>query len=107
MNEQISIFLDKRENGYRQPDGTVINYNPNDYYIDIMLIKNNRLVDDYVHIYQDKTKYIIQRQEINPFFIEYGLFSNLPLNNKGIIKIDDGIITMATGNTTTYITINS
>ena|SRR4030067_1390810 len=74
---KISLFLDKREIGILQPNGSYGKKNHSDWYIDVHLFKTNRLVDDYVHTYMDPFKTYITRQMINPYFIELGFFENI------------------------------
>lgn len=98
---KYEIFLDKRKDGIPQPGGTFADKNNSDFYINFLLYKNNKL-DDYVSTFIDTTKITIDRQLINPFFIEFGIFENIKnINNIEILFIDTffnngnlGIITL-------------
>jgi len=74
---KISLFLDKRELGILQPDGSYGKKNNKDWYITIPFISTNKIVDDYVQVYMDPFKSIIERQLINPFFMDYGFFETV------------------------------
>jgi len=81
---QIQIFLDKRESVIRTLSGNFVtsNSNPNDYFVNILLKKNVKLTGDYVNIDIDKTKAKIERQMINPNYIDFGFFERLIYVNR-------------------------
>jgi len=47
-----------------------------DYYIPILLTRNSEIID-YVDVKKDNSTYKIDRQEINPYFIELGFFGTI------------------------------
>lgn len=71
------FFLDKRENGIVQDNGSVNNQNENDFYINIPLTRTYKKFDDYINIEKDPLKTIITRQQINPYFIELNFFETI------------------------------
>jgi len=80
MEEQIhkiTLFLDKRDLGVFQPNGSYGTKNNSDWYINVPFIKTFKLVDDYVHVYLDPFRTSMNRQLINPYFIEYGFFETI------------------------------
>jgi len=74
---KISLFLDKRELGILQPDGSYGKKNNKDWYVTIPFISTNKIVDDYVQIYMDPFRSIIERQLVNPYFVDYGFFETV------------------------------
>ena len=74
--KRYTLFLDKREAGVVQPDRSYGNKNYSDYYIPVALLKTNNLID-YVQKYLDPTTFTIERQEINPYFIEFDFFRTI------------------------------
>ena len=80
MEEEIikhKIFLDIRENGIRQPNGTFSGQNASDFYINIPLYLSFNKYDDYINVDKDKSTVIIDRNNFNPFFIELGFFGSI------------------------------
>jgi len=79
MNSSIKIelFIDKRPNGILQPSGMLGNTNDSDFYVNIPLNKNITLFEDYVTISTDPFRTTIERQLINPYFIELGFFETI------------------------------
>lgn len=71
------IFLDKRENGIVQNNGSVNNQNESDFYINIPLTRTYKKFDDYVNVDKDPFRTIINRQQINPYFIELNFFETI------------------------------
>lgn len=71
------IFLNKRENGISQPNGTFSGQNASDFYINIPLYLNFIKYDEYINIDRDKSTISIDRNNFNPFFIELGFFSGI------------------------------
>jgi len=66
------------------PNGS-LHMNPqNDFYLNIFLTKTTE-IDEYVDIQKDDTIYVINRQNINPYFIELGFF-----NSVDRIKVNEG-----------------
>lgn len=74
---KISLFLDKRDLGILQPNGSYGKKNSKDWYITIPFVMTNKIVDDYVHTYMDPFKTVIQRQMVNPYFMDYGFFETI------------------------------
>src|ERR1035437_4611793 len=74
---KISLFLDKRDLGILQPNGSYGKKNSKDWYITIPFVRTNKIVDDYIHTYMDPFKTVIQRQVANPYFMDYGFFETI------------------------------
>ena len=74
---KISLFLDKRDLGILQPNRTYGKKNHSDWYVTVQLDRSTKLVDDYVHMYMDPFRTTIERQMINPYYIEFGFFENI------------------------------
>jgi|SRR3989304_8532589 len=74
---KISLFLDKRDLGVIQPNGSYGTKNHSDWYVIIPFFKSDRLVDEYVYTYMDPFKTTMTRQMVNPYFIEFGFFENI------------------------------
>jgi hypothetical protein len=74
---KISLFLDKRDLGVLQPDGTYGTKNHSDWYVNIPFFQSERLVDEYIHVYMDPFRTQMERQLVNPYFIEFGFFENI------------------------------
>lgn len=79
LNEilKYQLFVNKRKDGFIQPNGILSGQNTSDFYINIPLYLNYKTYDEYINIDRDKTTIVIQRQKINPFFIELGFFSSI------------------------------
>jgi len=75
--KNIKIFLDARQDGIVQPDGSFANKNSKDWYIDIFMIRDMSLVHEYIDISLDPTREKLERQLVNPFFIELGFFETV------------------------------
>lgn len=74
---KIKLFLQKEPEGVVQPNGFIGTQNTRDYYVNFPLNKESRLLGDYVDIQFDPTRFDMQRQLINPWFIEFGFFESL------------------------------
>lgn len=74
---KITLFLDRRDLGVLQPNGSYAQSNHSDWYITVPFTSTQNLVEDYVYIYKDPFKTAMVRQLINPYFIEYGFFENI------------------------------
>lgn len=74
---ELKLYLDLRENGVVQPDGTYSSQNYRDYYVNINLNRNFKLIEPYVDIQLDPLRVDMQRQLINPWFIEFGFFESI------------------------------
>lgn len=74
---QIQLFLDYRPDGIVQKTGTYGNKNDSDFYVTVQLLKDVKLVGDYVDVALDPTRYTLQRQFINPFFNELSFFEDI------------------------------
>jgi hypothetical protein len=74
---KIELFIDKRPNGILQPNGTLGIKNSSDFYVNIPLVRDITLFEDYVNIALDPFRTSIQRQLINPYFIELGFFETV------------------------------
>lgn len=74
---KIKIHLDKRDLGIVQPDGTYSTQNHSDFFVNINLNKRFKLFDDYVDVQKDPFRTEMDRQFINPWFIEFGFFESI------------------------------
>lgn len=68
----------------RHPDGSLKEFPPSDFFINLSLNKQNK-IDQYIDISQQDNIEKLQRQQINPFFIEFSFFDSIKRNkiNKG------------------------
>lgn len=76
-NLKIKIYLHYEDQGVVQPDGTIGTQNIKDYYVNVPLINEYHLYDDYVDVQRDPLRVDMQRQLINPWFIELGFFESV------------------------------
>lgn len=74
---EIKLYLDIRENGVVQPDGTYSSQNYRDYYVNVNIGRNFKLIEPYVDIQLDPLRVDMQHQLINPWFIEFGFFETI------------------------------
>ena len=79
----ITLFNDDRRQNEIESSRKLVNHqrNKGDFYLTVSLFKNIKLNDAYVDIFQDETKFTIQRQEVNPYFSEFGFF--MPIRTIG------------------------
>lgn len=68
----------------KHSDGNVYSFPESDFFINVSLFKNV-YINDYVSIDKQENIRSIQRQRINPFFIEYSFFDSIKRN-----KINSG-----------------
>jgi len=69
---------------FAYPDGS-IHLNPQyDFYLNIFLTRTTE-IDEYVDTQKDDTTHTIERQNINPYFIEFGFFDSISR-----VKVNDG-----------------
>ena len=73
---KVKLFLDKRPEGTKLPNNTYGTQNYSDFFVNFSLTKTIDLID-YVNVYQDPFRTQIDRQLINPFFIELDFFSTI------------------------------
>jgi hypothetical protein len=80
---KFTILLDKRD--------VEVQYESqiSDFYITIPLQKDSRLAGDYVDIFFDPRKETINRQLINPFYMELGIFENIKNLSDNYIIFED------------------
>ncbi len=75
--QRYKIRLPKYPNlGIQRSDGYISDAYDKDFYINIPIFKENTL-SDYVNVFIDPTKLEIERQFINPYYIELGFFKNI------------------------------
>lgn len=74
---KIKLFLDKRDLGVLQPDRTYGKKNHSDWYVVVSFFQSKNIVDNYIHTYMDPFRTTMQRQLINPYFVEFGFFENI------------------------------
>lgn len=101
----IEIFLDKRIDGIVQSDGITFGNNaPSDMYITVSLFKTTKLIGEYIDIYEDTSRYTIERQEINPFYNELDFFTTI---NQIDFNVDNKNSSLKSKAEINNITINS
>jgi hypothetical protein len=75
--QRYKIRLPKYPNlGIQRSDGYISDSYDKDFYINIPIFKEE-VVSDYVNVFIDPTKLEIERQFINPYYIELGFFKNI------------------------------
>jgi hypothetical protein len=75
--KRYKIRLPKYPNlGIQRSDGYISDSYDKDFYINIPIFKEN-VISDYVNVFIDPTKLEIERQFINPYYIELGFFKNI------------------------------
>lgn len=86
---KYKIFLDKRPEGIRDENGNIRQTNASDFFITVPIFRDIEL-DDYVDVEIDPFRLQVERQEINPYFMELGLFEDIENiegeNNSSVIK---------------------
>ena len=70
----------------KHSDGTLHEFPESDFYVNIPLLRSER-VYEYIDVEVEDTVYTVERQEINPYYIEYGFFEGVIQNR--IIKGQD------------------
>jgi len=90
--QKYKVRLPKYPNkGIQRTDGSFSESYDKDFYINVLIEKENTL-SDYVNVYVDPSRLEIQRQSINPYYIELGFFKNVTsilkenTNNKNSIE---------------------
>lgn len=76
-NIKIKLYLDIIDQGIVQPNGTVGTQNINDFYVNIPLKREIKVFDKYIDVQRDPLRLDMQRQLINPWFIELGFFNSI------------------------------
>lgn len=75
--KRYKIRLPKYPNlGIQRSDGYFSESYDKDFYINIPIFKED-IISDYVNVFIDPTKLEIERQFINPYYIELGFFKNV------------------------------
>lgn len=74
---KVKIYLDKRPEGVVQPDGTYGTQNVSDYYVNINLTREINIIDEFIQVEIDPYKTQMERQKVNPWFVEFGFFESL------------------------------
>lgn len=74
---KIKIFLDKRDNGIVMPDGSLGTQNVKDYYINVNLMREINIIDEFIDIQLDPYRTQLDKQTINPWFHEFGFFESI------------------------------
>ena len=72
---------------------TLQSYPESDFFLPVFLTKTSILLD-YVEITHDETIFVMQRQEVNPWFIEFLFFDSIKRN-----KVNEGADLFKTSNT--------
>lgn len=83
---KYKLYLDIRKDrnfptgfGFLHSDRTINSLPENDFYLPIFLEKSTNKYE-YVDVQKDETIEPIERQEINPYFIEFGFFDDIIRN---------------------------
>jgi hypothetical protein len=74
-NKKYQLYIDSRSFVQK----------PANHYINVYLFKTNT-IEGYINVSRDATIQVVERQEINPYFIEIGFFDGIQRN-----KINYGI----------------
>ena len=64
---------------------TIKPYPKSDFFLPVFITKNENLLE-YVDVTHDDTIFVMQRQEVNPWFIEFGFFDTIKRN-----KVNEGL----------------
>ncbi len=79
MNDIIKyqIRLNKiAENSIIRSDGTVASTYDKDFFVTVSIFKESK-IDDYINVDIDPLRLVVERQLINPYFIELGFFEDI------------------------------
>lgn len=75
--KKYTIRINKSAEGFIQrSDGSYSTTYDKDFYITLPIYKESKL-NDYVNVWIDPDKLIIERQLVNPYFIELNFFENI------------------------------
>lgn len=74
---KIKLYLPIVSDGVLQPDGSLGTQNISDYHVNLPLKRQMKLLGDYVDVQFDPLRLDMQRQLINPWFIEFGFFETI------------------------------
>lgn len=74
---KIKLFLQSEPEGVVQPMGILGTQNISDYFVNIPLTRKTKLIGDYIDVQFDPLRLNMQRQLINPWFIEFGFFESI------------------------------
>lgn len=74
---KLKLYLDKRPEGIVQPNGTYASENVNDFYVNVCLNRELSIIDEFVQIDMDPYRTEMSRQNINPWFVEFGMFESI------------------------------
>lgn len=81
---KLKIFLDERDNGIVQQNGTLGQINSNDSYINVPLTRTYKKVGDYINVDKSPFKTYVKRQNVNPYFVELSFFETIrTISNTG------------------------
>jgi len=71
--------------GIKRSDGIIADSYDRDFYITVPIFRNI-IIDDYVDVEIDPLRLEVERQLINPYFIELGFFENISSTNSIVTK---------------------
>jgi hypothetical protein len=75
--KKYQIRLNKiGESSIVRSDGVIANTYDKDFYITVSIFKKNK-VEGYVNVDVDPLRLVVERQFINPYFIELGFFEDI------------------------------
>lgn len=74
---KIKLFLEKRPNGIVQPSGTLGTQNVKDYWVNVNLTREYGIIDEYIDIEMDPYRAVLEKQNVNPWFVEFGFFESI------------------------------
>ncbi len=88
----IKLIVDQRSTsaftqgyGFIDENGSISEHPPHDFWINVPIYRTCEIMD-YVDVQKDERIQPIERQEINPFYLEYAFFDDIQRN-----KVNNGI----------------
>lgn len=87
MNENediysVKLYLENTSNNLTKKESGITSSN---FFLNIPLVKTGKKIEDYINIEKDPFKTQMERQNINPLFIEFSFFNTI----QSISKSDD------------------
>lgn len=66
--------------GILNSDDVIRSYYDHDFYINVPLFRNQR-IEEYVDVQKERNIYVMERQDFNPYYLEFGFFDTIKRNN--------------------------
>lgn len=86
----VRLYLENTKNNLTKKESGITS---SDFFLNIPIIKTGKKIEDYVNVEKDVFKTQMERQNINPLFIELSFFNSI----KYVSRPDDiNILTYAT-----------